>query len=64
MMPAQVLPHEVRDLQARLPRWLGPFTNWSARFANCAPRWLPRSVRMVPLNLACAVVALYVRGWL
>lgn len=64
MSARQVLPHEVRELQARLPRWLGPLLNWSARFATRGPRWLSRGVRVLPLHLSCAVVTLYARGWL
>ena len=62
MRPAQVLPHEVRELTERLPCWLGPFTNWSARFALRGPRWMPMPVRKVPLHLACFTVKLYVKG--
>lgn len=59
-----VLSREVRELMARLPRWLGPFTNWATAWANRGPRWLPLAVRKLPLRLACCITMVYGRGWL
>lgn len=64
MRSAPVMPHEVRELMARLPRWHGPFVNWSARFANRGPSWLPHWMRKLPLHFGVLVVRLYVRRWL
>ena len=64
MSAPQVLLHEVADVMARLPRWLGPFTNWATAWAIRGPRWLPPVVRKLPLHLACCITMVYVRGWL
>lgn len=64
MRPAQVLPHEVRELMARLPRWHGPFIDWAVGFSNRGSRWLPGPVRRLPLHLAVGVTMVYAKGWL
>lgn len=64
MRTAAVMPHEVTELLARLPRWWGPFVNWSARFANRGPSWMPHVLRKLPLHLGCGVIRLYAKGWL
>lgn len=64
MSTRRVLPHEIRELRERLPRWLEPFTNWSAKFAVRGPRWVPRPIRWLPLHFSAGVMVLYVRGWL
>ena len=63
-MTRQVLPHEVRELRARLPRWLEPFNDRALRFARLAPPWVPALVRWAPFRLGCGVIRLYARGWL
>lgn len=63
-MSTPVLPHEVRELRARLPRWVEPFNERALRFARRAPGWVPPFVRWMPLRLGCYVVRLYARGWL
>lgn len=50
------------DLLMRLPRWVGPWTRWSAAWANRGPWWLPRWLRLVPLRLAVLVVRAYAWG--
>jgi len=64
MSAVPVMPSEVRELLGRLPRWHGPFVNWSARFVNRGPSWLPFWLRKLPLHFGCAVAKLYVKGWL
>lgn len=64
MSARQVSMCEVRELQARLPRWLGPSLQWSARFFVHGPRWIPWFVRRAPLSFCCAFLVLYVRWWL
>ena len=51
-----------KALHARLPRWLRPATNWSARFALNCSRVVPKLVRRAPLNACTGVVRLYVWG--
>lgn len=62
MSAIQVLPHAVRELQARLPRWWAPLVRWSVAYVLRGPRWLPMIVRKLPLHFSCAVAALYARG--
>lgn len=54
-------PHQ-KAVHQRLPRWLGPATNWSARFALNCPRVVPKLLRRAPLNACTGVVRLYVWG--
>jgi len=63
-MNPQVLPHEVRELRARLPHWLEPFNDRALAFALRGPSWCPKSLRWVPFRLGCGVIRLYARGWL
>lgn len=63
-MRAAVLTHEVRELQARYPGWLCLLLRWSSAYALHGPNWIPMIVRKLPLRVACAVAALYARGWL
>ena len=62
-MNRQVLPHEVRDLLARMPRWWSPFLNWSLLWANHGWRFVPHALRRLPLRVACFVLTLYARGY-
>lgn len=47
----------------RRTRWLSPALNWSVRFANHGPVWLPRPARVLPLHVIVGVYQGYVR-WL
>lgn len=64
MSSHRVTPQEVADLKARCPSWLPGYLNWSARYAVNGPRWLPRLLRWLPLNLGCFVLMVYAKGWL
>lgn len=57
----QVLPHEIRELIERLPRWWPWLVDSGVRWANHGPRWIPLVVRKVPLNLACWIGSIYAR---
>lgn len=59
-MTRQALPHEVRELTDRLPRWMPAFLSWSIQFDRLG--W--PLVRRVPLHTAAFVVKLYARGYL
>lgn len=40
-------------------RYLTPAVNWSVRFANFGPAWVPVSVRCLPLRLLAKIVRLH-----
>jgi len=60
-MTRAILPHEVDELVARLPRWLPVALGWSVRLAHTDPTWLPGAVRRCPLRGCAMVVRLYAR---
>lgn len=62
--PGPVMPSEVRELQAKFPRWLPAYIRWSAGLPARAPRWVPGWVRWLPMRSASAVILVYARGWL
>lgn len=57
---SRALPHEVRQLQAMLPRWFAPALLWSVGFA-CHGRRIPAKLRRVPLELLALLAAVYAR---
>lgn len=61
-MTRQVLPHEIRELEERLPRWYGPVVNWAAHWCCFGPWWVPRALRSLPLICLCWYVQLVVWG--
>ena len=63
-MNRRALPHEVRALLERLPRWWPRLVGWSVGWVNHGPRWLPLVVRKVPLQFTALVCSIYRRGWL
>lgn len=61
-MSCQALPHEVAELDARLPGWLPPCFARAVALASHGPVWLPRWAKRCPLQ-ACVLLMRLIHGW-